>query len=95
MATIKLKPNLFDYALNDTFDSWVWSTLNHGFFLSFTLAWCFMLTQVYAIGFGWTAISYLLLAGLIKLAVNGLVSYFAYKTNPALTPYLWLQFNQA
>ena len=81
-----LKPNFFDFVVNDTYSSGQWAFVNHGLFLLITLLWFLILVQGYELSLGWSTFFYLFIASVFKLMVSGVVSFVAYKINPENTP---------
>ncbi len=85
---LKLKPNFFDYVVNDTYADWRLTLCNHALFFVQSLAFIVWLSTSLGFSFGASAVWYVLCAWLFKLVANGLVSFFAYQKHPRLTPLL-------
>lgn len=85
---VKLKPNFFDYVVNDSYSDWRWSMANHTLFLLLSLAFVLWLHTDFELSQLAIVLWYVLCAGWLKITVNGLISFIAYQVNPRHTPQL-------
>jgi len=85
---LKLKPNFFDYVVNDTYADWRLTLCNHALFFAQSLAFIGWLSLSLGFSFGASGVWYVLCVWLFKLVANGVVSFLAYQKHPRLTPLL-------